>query len=132
MDAWRRKTCGAMRTVKPCGPDPPTLGSSLPTGRRRGLTSPVPRGERGVSRKAIAQGVPDVSAYLYRLVGIFPFQPTGPAGAASARHSLRPLLEGGTWMTQNPDASAPREGEVVSIVALRPILRDAANGRSSG
>jgi hypothetical protein len=29
MDAWCRKTCGAMRTVKPCGPDPPTLGSSL-------------------------------------------------------------------------------------------------------
>ena len=29
MDAWRRKTCGATRTVKPCGPDPPTLGSSL-------------------------------------------------------------------------------------------------------
>ena len=28
MDAWRRKTCGAMRTVKPCGPGPPTLGSS--------------------------------------------------------------------------------------------------------
>jgi len=26
---------------------------------RRGLTSPVPRGERGVSRKAIAQGVPE-------------------------------------------------------------------------
>jgi hypothetical protein len=26
---------------------------------RRGLKSPVPRGERGVSRKAIAQGVPD-------------------------------------------------------------------------
>src|ERR1700760_3489906 len=28
MDAWRRKTCDATRTVKPCGPDPPTLGSS--------------------------------------------------------------------------------------------------------
>ena len=29
MDALGRKTCGAMRTVKPCGPDPPTLGSSF-------------------------------------------------------------------------------------------------------
>src|SRR5689334_1918875 len=28
-------------------------------------------GERGVSRKAIAQGVPVVSAHLYRLVGTF-------------------------------------------------------------
>ena len=33
--------------------------------KRRGLTSPIPRGERGVSRKAIAQGVPDVSANLW-------------------------------------------------------------------
>jgi hypothetical protein len=59
------------RTVKPCGPDLPTLGSSLSrcdfglaaktprSARRRGLASPVPRGERGVSRKTIAQGVPE-------------------------------------------------------------------------
>jgi hypothetical protein len=30
--------------------------------QRRWLKSPTHRGERGVSRKAIAQGVPDVSA----------------------------------------------------------------------
>jgi hypothetical protein len=30
MDVLGRKTCGAIRTVKPCGPVPPTLGSSLP------------------------------------------------------------------------------------------------------
>ena len=29
MDALGRKTCGTMRTVKPCGPVPSTLGSSL-------------------------------------------------------------------------------------------------------
>jgi hypothetical protein len=58
-----RRAAG-QRTVKPCGPDPPTLGSSRSRSidRRRGLTSPVPRGEHGVSRKAIAQGVPDCSA----------------------------------------------------------------------
>jgi hypothetical protein len=28
MDAWRRKTCGATRTVKPCGPVSPTLETS--------------------------------------------------------------------------------------------------------
>src|SRR5262249_5522822 len=30
---------------------------------RRGLTSPVPRGERGAAVNTIAQGRPDVSAY---------------------------------------------------------------------
>ena len=66
MDAWRRKTCGAMRTVKPGGPDPRRWGQVADESARRwGLKSPVPQGERGVSRKAIAQGVPDVSACLY-------------------------------------------------------------------
>ncbi len=107
MDAWRRKTCGASRTVKPCGPVPSTLGSSCAKrfAQRRWLKSPTHRGERGVSRKAIAQGVPDVSAYLYRLVGTFPFQPTGPAGAASARHSLRPLSRGSDGLMHHPDAN---------------------------
>src|SRR5690242_11011159 len=62
MDAFCRKACGTARTVKPCGPDPPTLGSSRvdhESTRRRGLASPVPLGERGVSRNTIAQGVPD-------------------------------------------------------------------------
>ena len=60
MDALGRKACGTARTVKPCGPDPPTLGSSrrIDEPERWGLKSPVPQGERGVSRKAIAQGVP--------------------------------------------------------------------------
>ena len=70
MDALGRKTCGAARTVKPCGPVPPTLGSSLidtrfrPRGRNAEIdkateaNKPGLRGERGVSRKAIAQGVP--------------------------------------------------------------------------
>jgi hypothetical protein len=47
----------AMR-FRPCGRNAEING-------RRRLTSPVLRREREVSRKAIAQGVPDVSAYLY-------------------------------------------------------------------
>jgi hypothetical protein len=85
------------RTVKPCGPVPPTLGSSLSMmiDKATEANKPGTPGRARSSRKAIAQGVPDVSAYLYRLVGIFPFQSTRPAGAASARHSLRPLLHEG-------------------------------------
>jgi hypothetical protein len=36
MDTLCRKTCGAMCTVKPCGPDSPTLESSLVDDRRWG------------------------------------------------------------------------------------------------
>ena len=35
MDALGRKTCGVMRTVKPCGPDSPTLESSFVDARFR-------------------------------------------------------------------------------------------------
>jgi hypothetical protein len=48
------------RTAKARGPDPPTLGSSLAKtfARRRWLQSPVHRGERAISVKTIAQGMP--------------------------------------------------------------------------
>jgi hypothetical protein len=59
MDALRRKTCGAPRTVKPCGPVPPMQGTT-PGSRARGdggkkAGSP---GRSRSSRKTIAQGVP--------------------------------------------------------------------------
>ena len=53
------------RTVKPCGPGTPTLVPSsraLRSSRATGARKPGPRGERGISRKAIAQGMPDDSA----------------------------------------------------------------------
>ena len=104
-----RQANALRRTVKPCGPDSPMLGSSLPTGRRRGLTSPVPRGERGVSRKAIAQGVPDRFGLPDYLVGTLPLSAHKPAGAASARHSLRPLFREGHRMATPGREIASRE-----------------------
>jgi hypothetical protein len=59
----------SMRTAKPCGPVPPTLGSSPRDdcrGRRR-LTSPVLRGDHGATVNTIAQGVPAVPAALWFL-----------------------------------------------------------------
>ena len=52
----------ARRTVKSCGPGPPTLGSSLAKtfGRATGANKPAPRGEREAAVKTIAQGVPAV------------------------------------------------------------------------
>jgi hypothetical protein len=103
-----RKACGGGRTVKPCGPGTSTLVSScaMRFAQRRGLTSPIPRGEHGVSRKAIAQGVPECfgQPVVTTLVGRLPFSAHEAAGAPCARHSLRPL-PGGTPI----DASLGRE-----------------------
>jgi hypothetical protein len=92
------------RTAKPCGPDAPTLASS----RRRRVsrvsqvmmlritltmvaTKPGHQGERGVSRKTIAQGRPECSGSPVVLPPCF-FHRTGPTGAIGTRLSLRPLL----------------------------------------
>jgi hypothetical protein len=50
------------------------------------------RGERGISRKTIAQGEPGVSGYLWSTVCIFC---TRTAGAEGTRLSLRPLISHG-------------------------------------
>ena len=49
-----------MRTAKSCGPDAPTLASKLVRGISLATvaTKPGHRGEREVSRKTIARGVP--------------------------------------------------------------------------
>ena len=69
MDALGRKTCGAMRTVKPCGSGSPMLESSLrngdddPSGRHAAQAmvakKPGTPGRARSSRKTIAQGVPE-------------------------------------------------------------------------
>ena len=55
------------RTVKPCGPDSPTLESSLAEiiGEATGANKPGTPGRSRSSRKAIAQGMPDVSVNLW-------------------------------------------------------------------
>ena len=46
MDVLGRKTCGTMRTVKPCGSGSPTLESSLRIGDA-GLAADTPRSDGG-------------------------------------------------------------------------------------
>jgi hypothetical protein len=59
MDALARPTSGAMRAAKACGPDLPTPGSSSWTISRATVAlKPGHRGERVISRGAIAQGMP--------------------------------------------------------------------------
>jgi hypothetical protein len=56
---------------------------------------PGRRGERGISRKTIARGMPGVSGVtvVTMLVCFYHFAREA-AGASSARHSLRPLIGG--------------------------------------
>src|SRR5580693_9775425 len=58
--AGRRRSS---RTAKPCGPGTPTLVSSWreQSCQRRWLKSPAHRGDHGISRKTIAQGMPGQS-----------------------------------------------------------------------
>src|SRR5258705_3052132 len=82
------------RTAKSCGSDAPMLASSLreeaqaTVSNKRGH-----RGEREVSRKPIARGMPgrSVVTVVTMLVCLFYFAYEA-AGASSARHSLRPLF----------------------------------------
>jgi hypothetical protein len=84
-----------------------SYGRNVEIHSRRGLTSPVPRGERGVSRKAIAQGVPDVSALPDLLVCAFIFLHTRlrvrPAPGIPCALCLRGQRSGSS-LGQNPAA----------------------------
>ncbi len=59
-------------------------------GRQRGLASPVPRGERGVSRKAIAQGVPDRFGEPVVTTCLWAFYPFCPRGCGCVRRPAFP------------------------------------------
>ena len=67
MDAERLVTNSAARTAKPCGPDAPTLVSSLREMILQATVAKEPgrRGEHGVSVKTVAQGMSVDAAYLW-------------------------------------------------------------------
>jgi hypothetical protein len=77
------------------------------------------RGERGISRKTIAQGEPGVSGYLWSTVCIFC---TRTAGAKGTRLSLRPLISHGAKFHARPGRIAPRECEAAFVVIARSDL----------
>ncbi len=92
------------RTAKSCGPDAPTLVSSFAelSARRRWQESPVTGESTKETVKTIARGMPGVSGVtvVTTLVCFLIFAHKA-AGAASARHSLRPLIfEDGRLMAE--------------------------------
>jgi hypothetical protein len=111
------RTNGADADAKARGPGLPTLRPSRVVTSRAatGAKEPGSRGERAISVKTVAQGMPDD-----------PAEPVVPAasfsycwratGEAVARHSLRPLL---MWRAVRSTARtpfAPRERELIPSV----------------
>src|SRR5437763_17156468 len=114
MDAFvsgaQAQTTERRRTAKSCGPGAAMLALSC-AGISRAATvanKPAHRGEREVSRKAIAQGMSD--CLRCPVCSCAPFLRTLAheiAGAARTRHSLRPLFSEGQRIC-NLGRNAPR------------------------
>ena len=119
------RTNGADADAKACGPGLPTLRPSRAVTSRAmtGARKPGSRGERAISVKTVAQGMPDDPAEPVVPSPCF-FHCTGAMGEAVARHSLRPLRSEGTEMTHNSGASAPRERGCSALLTwLRSAMR---------
>jgi hypothetical protein len=121
---------GRLRTAKPCGPgargwrqaggglQSPT-GPSEPSIRQRRRQDEFVSGERAISRKTIAQGMPECSDCTCMLVcALLRTFAHETAGAASTRHSLRPLFFGRVIL-QTSGASRRENAESYSVVITR-------------
>src|SRR5258708_19441982 len=96
-----------MREAKSCRAEGAGLESSVREDAQATVANkPGHRGEREVSRKTIARGMPGRSGVtvVTTLVCFFHFTHEA-AGALSARHSLRPLLSRGEWFCKTSGAS---------------------------
>ena len=135
-DRRRGRRTALKRTAKPCGPGARGWrqvggGVASPTGRANAVNSPMTeargirlRGERGISRKTTAQGMPECSDCTCMLVcALFALIARETAGAASTRHSLRPPLSGRNDL-QSPGETRRGNAEVC------PCRKDFA-GRTS-
>src|SRR4030088_1231052 len=84
------------RTAKSCGPDAPTLASRprRQLRRRRWQTSPVTGESTKETVKTIARGMPGDPGVTVVTNSRVYYTTREAAGAAGARHSLRPLIGG--------------------------------------
>src|SRR5260221_1246012 len=111
------------RTAKSCRSGAPMLASSLRQEAQATVSNkPGHRGEREVSRKTIARGMPgDFRCDRGDYARVLFYFAREAAGASSARHSLRPLLSRGEWFLQDLGRIAPRECGV--LTSLRGAKR---------
>ena len=103
------------RTAKSCGSDAPMLASSLREEAQATVSNkPGHRGEREVSRKTIARGMPgDFRCDRGDYARVLFYFAREAAGASSARHSLRPLISGGVTSRVKLARNPRRDREAV-------------------
>src|SRR5882724_7203801 len=100
------------RTVKSCGSDAPIVGVK-PVRRSAGdgVKKRGHRGEREVSRKTIARGMPGCSGVTVVTNSCAFFTACEAAGALRTRHSLRPLFSRGERFLQTSGKSCRGNAE---------------------
>src|SRR2546421_12442427 len=103
------------RTAKSCGPGAAMLASSLRSNSQVTVANkPAHRGERDISRKAIAQGMSECfRCPVCSCAPTVQFLAHETAGAARTRHSLRPLFTEAQTNLQSSGEIAPRDSEAV-------------------
>ena len=113
------RTNGADADAKARGPGLPTLRPSTREmiSRAMGAIKPGSQGERAISVKTVAQGMPDDPAEPVVPSPCF-FIRTGAMGEAFTRHSLRPLLSSRAVRCSTRARFAPRECGAVSPAAV--------------
>jgi len=82
---------------------------------------PGHQGEREISRKTIARGMPGVSGVTVVTNARVFYTTRAAAGASGARHSLRPLLSEGAKLPAKLGRIAPREGGVMYLDRHAPL-----------
>ena len=107
------------RTAKSCGSDAPMLASSLREEAQATVSNkPGHRGEREVSRKPLRRECrSDPSEPVVTTLVCFVSIAREAAGAASTRHSLRPLISGRMVFAQL-GRFAPRDRNTASAKVL--------------
>jgi hypothetical protein len=73
---------------------------------------PGHQGEREISRKTIARGMPGVSGVTVVTNARVYYTPRAAAGASGARHSLRPLIERAGSFQQTSGASRREKADL--------------------
>jgi hypothetical protein len=112
MDAEAGRRCTPRRTVKSCGPDPPTLGSSSWTiSRATEANKPALRGEREAAVTHCAGSAGSFRLYLTCLCAFF-CSCTQGCGCGQRPAFPAPSIFGGAPFLQSPDAKSRRGNAV--------------------
>ena len=124
MWSWRPWLASSRR--RRCEPDRVRDAVNSPMTEARGIRL---RGELGISRQTIAQGMPECSSCTCMLVcALFALIAHETAGAASTRHSLRPLVLGETVGKARAKRAAGMRRCVFRRYRFAPPIRAAVFG----